>query len=67
LESERYTDSVSADIDQAARYGIHGVPFFIFEGKYAVSGAQGEEALRGALEQIWQQELHQQQAAEPAS
>ncbi len=66
LESDSYTDAVRADIDQAARYGIHGVPFFIFDGKYAISGAQGTEAFSGALQQIWQ-ELHQQPAAEPAS
>jgi predicted DsbA family dithiol-disulfide isomerase len=66
LESDAYADSVRADIEQAASYGIHGVPFFIFDGKYAISGAQGTEAFSGALQQIWQ-ELHQQPAGEPAS
>lgn len=57
LASGKYTADVQADIQQAAFYGIHGVPFFIFENKYAISGAQGTDAFRRALEQIWQ-ELH---------
>lgn len=57
LESDAYTAEVQADIDQAAQYGIHGVPFFVFDNKYAVSGAQGAEAFRQALDQIWR-ELH---------
>lgn len=57
LESGEYTAEVQADIQQAAQYGIHGVPFFIFESKYAISGAQGTDAFRQALAQIWQ-ELH---------
>ncbi|MCW5873011.1 MAG: DsbA family oxidoreductase [Anaerolineales bacterium] len=57
LESGAYAAEVQADINQAAQYGIHGVPFFVFDNKYAVSGAQGTQALSQALEQIWQ-ELH---------
>lgn len=57
LESDAYTAEVQADIDQAAQYGIHGVPFFVFDNKYAVSGAQGTEGFSQALDQIWR-ELH---------
>jgi predicted DsbA family dithiol-disulfide isomerase len=35
---------------QAARQGIRGVPFFVFNGKYALSGAQPEEVLVNAIE-----------------
>lgn len=66
LESDECMDSVKADIEQAARYGIQGVPFFIFNGKYAISGAQGSEAFSRALQQIWQ-DLHLSPATEPAS
>lgn len=55
LESDENKDAVQADIAQAAQYGIQGVPFFIFEGKYAISGAQGAEAFSQALQQIWQE------------
>ncbi len=39
-----------ADIEEARRLGIRGVPFFVFGGRYAVSGAQPEEALITAIE-----------------
>lgn len=57
LASGEYKAAVEADLGLAAQYGIQGVPFFIFDNKYAVSGAQGTQALSQALEQIWQ-ELH---------
>ena len=41
-----------SDEDQRARaIGVEGVPFFIFNGKLAVSGAQGPEALLDAMHQ----------------
>ncbi|MCW5732919.1 MAG: DsbA family oxidoreductase [Enhydrobacter sp.] len=53
LASDQYAAEVQADISRAAQLGIHGVPFFIFEGKYAISGAQGAEAFSQALQQVW--------------
>ena len=40
---------VQEEISTAARMGISGVPFFIFGGKYAVSGAQPVDALIGVI------------------
>jgi len=40
LREEEYVGAVRADVAQAAAYGIHGVPFFVIDGKYGVSGAQ---------------------------
>ncbi len=40
---------VREEISTAARMGISGVPFFIFGGKYAVSGAQPVDALVGVI------------------
>ena len=40
LNSGRYADDVAADIAQARAYGINGVPFFVLDGRYGVSGAQ---------------------------
>jgi predicted DsbA family dithiol-disulfide isomerase len=45
LDGDAYADAVRADEQQAARYGITGVPFFVADGKYAVSGAQPPEVL----------------------
>lgn len=42
LENETYTDVVREDIYEAFQLGVRGVPFFVFDRKYAVSGAQPE-------------------------
>jgi predicted DsbA family dithiol-disulfide isomerase len=46
-------DDVRADQEQAARLGIHGVPFFVLDGRIGVSGAQPPGRLLLALEQAW--------------
>ncbi len=50
LNSDAFRDEVILDEREAARYGIHAVPFFII-GKYAVSGAQNTEGMKEALKQ----------------
>jgi predicted DsbA family dithiol-disulfide isomerase len=52
LASGEFADAVDADIDQARAYGISGVPFFVINGKYGVSGAQAPEAFTGVLEKV---------------
>ncbi|MFD4421570.1 DsbA family protein [Agromyces sp. NPDC058484] len=52
LESGRYAEAVQADIAQAGAYGINGVPFFVFDGKYGVSGAQPAEVFAQVLTQV---------------
>jgi predicted DsbA family dithiol-disulfide isomerase len=52
LETHRYLPDVKADVAQAAAYGIHGVPFFVFEGQYGVSGAQETAVFANVLEQV---------------
>jgi predicted DsbA family dithiol-disulfide isomerase len=42
--------STRAEAAAAAARGIRGVPFFIFDGRIAVNGAQPAEVLRGAIE-----------------
>ena len=44
LESDAYVAEVRADESRAAELGITGVPFFVFDGKTAISGAQPVEA-----------------------
>jgi predicted DsbA family dithiol-disulfide isomerase len=53
LESGRYLAAVRADQAQAAAYGINGVPFFVIDGKYGVSGAQPPEAFTQVARQVW--------------
>lgn len=52
LESGRYADDVQEDIDRARQLGITGVPFFVLDGKYGVSGAQPAEVFAQALSQV---------------
>jgi predicted DsbA family dithiol-disulfide isomerase len=52
LESEEYGAAVKADVAQAAAYGIQGVPFFVFEGKYGVSGAQASDTFTQVLTKV---------------
>lgn len=53
LEASEYADAVEADVQQAQAYGIQGVPFYVIDGKYGISGAQPAEAFAGALEQAF--------------
>jgi predicted DsbA family dithiol-disulfide isomerase len=64
LESEQYLHDVKADVAQAAAYGINGVPFFVFDGKYGVSGAQEAATFANVLEQV-QAEQSELQAKDP--
>src|SRR5580698_8410607 len=53
LDGDAYAHAVRADEQQAARYGISGVPFFVADGKYAVSGAQPPEVLLQLLQRAY--------------
>jgi predicted DsbA family dithiol-disulfide isomerase len=53
VDGDGYADAVRADELQAARYGITGVPFFVADGKYAVSGAQPPEVLLQLLRRAY--------------
>ena len=51
LRADEYQSRVDADKVQAAEYGIRGVPFFVFDGTFAVSGAQDASVFADALAQ----------------
>ncbi|WP_345802633.1 DsbA family oxidoreductase [Microbacterium sp. AZCO] len=53
LTSGRFLAAVRADQAQASAYGINGVPFFVIDGKYGVSGAQPAEAFAQIARQVW--------------
>ncbi|WP_409475000.1 DsbA family oxidoreductase [Streptomyces sp. HC307] len=48
-----YADEVRADEREAAQLGATGVPFFVLDRKYGVSGAQPAEVFGQALTQAW--------------
>jgi predicted DsbA family dithiol-disulfide isomerase len=51
LDSELGTDAIEAMDRRVRELGVTGVPFFIFGGRVAVSGAQEAPVLVGAMEQ----------------
>jgi predicted DsbA family dithiol-disulfide isomerase len=53
LASDVYATEVRADEEDAHRIGITGVPFFVFDFRYAVSGAQPADILLAALTKAW--------------
>lgn len=52
LLANEYLDAVRADQRQAAELGIRGVPFFVLDGRYGVSGAQESATFVAALQQV---------------
>ncbi len=53
LASDQFADTVRADEAEAQTIGVSGVPFFVLDRKYGVSGAQSPETLGAALQQAW--------------
>lgn len=53
LATDAYAREVRTDEAEAQRLGIHGVPFFVIGGRYAISGAQPAEILERAFQQAW--------------
>ncbi|MFT6210052.1 MAG: putative DsbA family dithiol-disulfide isomerase [Bacteroidia bacterium] len=50
LESDKYAEAVKADVQESQQLGVSGVPFFVFDRKYAISGAQPSAAFLETLE-----------------
>jgi predicted DsbA family dithiol-disulfide isomerase len=53
LGSGRYGDAVRADEAEAQTFGISGVPFFVIDRHFGISGAQSPEAILQVLEEAW--------------
>ena len=60
LDSEDFRDDVIADRTLASQLGATGVPFFVIDMKYGLSGAQPLEAFTQTLDAAWQ-EAHSHQ------
>lgn len=52
LREGRYEPDVDEDLDIARRVGITGVPFFVFDAKYGLSGAQESSVFLEALDKV---------------
>lgn len=53
LASDACKAEVRADEEQAHALGISGVPFFVIDGRYGLSGAQPSEVILSALQKAW--------------
>ncbi|MFC5729671.1 MULTISPECIES: DsbA family oxidoreductase [Nocardioides] len=53
LAGSDYRDAVLEDVAQARAYGSSGVPFYVVDGRFGISGAQPTELFAQALEQAW--------------
>lgn len=52
FDSDRFTDEVHQDQEHARQIGVQGVPFFVFNDKYVISGAQPPELFLEVLEKV---------------
>lgn len=52
LASDEGEAEIQADIERAARLGIHSVPTFVFDGRFTVAGAQPSELFAELLEEV---------------
>lgn len=55
LHSDAFSNEVKQDIATAQKIGVQGVPFFVFDNKYAISGAQPVEVFLETLEKTWEE------------
>ncbi|MCM2532214.1 DsbA family oxidoreductase [Neobacillus pocheonensis] len=55
-DQNAFSNDVRMDESIAQQYGISGVPYFVINQKYAISGAQPTATFAGALQQVWQEE-----------
>jgi predicted DsbA family dithiol-disulfide isomerase len=55
LASNRYAEHVETDEEMAEALGATGVPLFVIDRKYGISGAQPEQTIAGVLERAWRE------------
>jgi protein disulfide-isomerase len=53
LETDQYAEEVRKDVAEARRLGINGVPFFVLNQKYGVSGAQDTSVFTETLQKVF--------------
>lgn len=55
LESGAYAEAVRADENEALRLGVTGVPMFVLDRRFALTGAQPASVILEALRRAWQE------------
>lgn len=59
LQSEELIDNVRRDQEIAQSLGCTGVPFFVIDDRFGVTGAQSSELFASALQQAWESRNNQ--------
>ena len=60
LRGDEYAQNVEEDIYEAQQIGVRGVPFFVLDRKYAISGAQDSNTFLQALTKTWEEKQKEQ-------
>jgi predicted DsbA family dithiol-disulfide isomerase len=55
-DATKFANDVRIDEALAQQMGVTGVPFFVINQKYSISGAQPTETFKRALQQVWEEE-----------
>lgn len=55
LQASEFEDGVRSDIQKAASIGVQGVPFFVIDDTFGISGARGVEVFASALDKTWKE------------
>ena len=55
LNSDKFSADVKRDIAESEQLGIRGVPFFVIDRKYGISGAQDSQVFLDSLNKAWKQ------------
>ncbi|OMF38330.1 hypothetical protein BK133_02055 [Paenibacillus sp. FSL H8-0548] len=55
LETNQFSEAVRGEEEDGSKLGIRGVPFYVVDRKYAVSGAQSPEVFLDTLNKAWEE------------
>jgi predicted DsbA family dithiol-disulfide isomerase len=55
LDSQRFEEEIDQDVYESRLIGVQGVPFFVFDRKFGISGAQPDEVFDQTLQQALQE------------
>ena len=67
LDGADFGDEVRGDEARAAELGVSGVPFFVIDEAYGISGAQPADVLLGAMERVWSESQDPEDSAQAPS
>ncbi|WP_370691894.1 DsbA family protein [Rhodonellum sp.] len=54
LESNEFMDKVDRDIEESRQLGVRGVPFFVLDRKFGISGAQPKSMFDQNIQKAWE-------------